>query len=85
MCPSIKFSFGLVAAKRLQSSVNPKGYAVFVVEESNGKSTARERKINLGDVVGNSIAVSAGLQGGEKVIVRGVTLVVDSQEVKVIP
>lgn len=64
---------------------DPKGYAVFVVEELNGKSTARERKINLGDVVGNSIAVSAGLQGGEKVIVRGATLVVDSQEVRIIP
>ena len=64
---------------------DPKGYAVFVVEESNGKPTARERKINLGDVVGNSIAVTAGLQGGEKVIVRGATLVVDSQEVRVIP
>lgn len=64
---------------------DPKGYAVFVVAESNGKSTARERKISLGDVVGNSIAVTAGLQGGEKVIVRGATLVVDSQEVRIIP
>ncbi|NUM76965.1 efflux RND transporter periplasmic adaptor subunit [candidate division KSB1 bacterium] len=64
---------------------DPKGYAVFVVEESNGKPTARERKINLGDVVGNSISVTAGLQGGEKVIVRGATLVVDSQEVRIIP
>lgn len=64
---------------------DPKGYTVFVVEESNGKSTARERKINLGDVVGNSISVNAGLQGGEKVIVRGATLVVDSQEVRIIP
>jgi hypothetical protein len=39
----------------------------------------------LGNVVGNSIAVNAGLQGGEKVIVRGATLVVDSQEVRIIP
>ncbi len=64
---------------------DPKGYAVFVVEEQNGKSIARERKINLSNVVGNSIAVSAGLLGGEKVIVRGATLVVDSQEVRIIP
>jgi hypothetical protein len=49
---------------------DPKGYAVFVVEESNGKPVARERKILLGNVVGNSIAVNAGLQGGEKEIAR---------------
>jgi multidrug efflux system membrane fusion protein len=64
---------------------DPKGYAVFVVEEQNGKQISRERKVSLGDVVGNAIAVNAGLQGGEKVIVRGATLVVDSQEVRIIP
>jgi len=64
---------------------DPKGYAVFVVEEQDSKQIARERKVSLGDVAGNSIAVNAGLQGGEKVIVRGATLVVDSQEVRIIP
>ncbi len=64
---------------------DPQGYAVFVVEEQDGKALARERKVGLGDVTGNSIAVNAGLQGGEKVIVRGATLVVDQQEVRIIP
>jgi multidrug efflux system membrane fusion protein len=64
---------------------DPQGYAVFVVEEQDGKARARERKVGLGDVTGNSIAVNAGLQGGEKVIVRGATLVVDQQEVRIIP
>jgi len=61
------------------------GYAVFVVEEAEHKAIARERRVQLGDVVGNSIVVSAGLQSGEQVIVRGATLAVDSQEVRIIP
>jgi RND family efflux transporter MFP subunit len=61
------------------------GYAVFVVEEQSGRSLARQRRVQLGDVTGNMIAVTAGLQGGERVIVRGATLVVDSQAVRIIP
>ncbi len=64
---------------------DPTGYAVFVVEEQEGRQLARLRIVRLGDVVGNTIAVTEGLRGGESVIVRGATLVVDSQEVRVIP
>ena len=61
------------------------GYAVFVVEDAAGRTIARQRRVQLGDVAGNMIRVTAGLQGGERVIVRGATLAVDSQPVRVIP
>jgi RND family efflux transporter MFP subunit len=61
------------------------GYAVFVVEDQGGRSVARQRRVQLGDVAGNMIEVTAGLQGGERVIVRGATLAVDSQTVRIIP
>jgi RND family efflux transporter MFP subunit len=61
------------------------GYAVFVVEDQGGRSLARQRRVQLGDVAGNMIRVTAGLQGGERVIVRGATLAVDSQPVRIIP
>jgi multidrug efflux system membrane fusion protein len=61
------------------------GYAVFLVVDEGGRPVARERKVVLGDVVGNSVVSLEGLQGGETVIVRGATLVVDGQEVRVIP
>jgi multidrug efflux system membrane fusion protein len=61
------------------------GYAVYVVEGSAGRQRARLRRVELGDVSGNLIRVTAGLQGGERVIVRGATLAVDSQPVRVIP
>ncbi len=61
------------------------GYAVFVVEGGNSGPVARLRRIELGDVTGNLIRVTRGLQGGEHVIVRGATLAVDSQDVRLIP
>lgn len=61
------------------------GYAVFVVEDQGGRSVARQRRVQLGDVAGNMIEVTTGLQGGERVIVRGATLAVDSQTVRIIP
>jgi len=61
------------------------GYGVFVVEDVGGRTIARLQRVQLGDVVGNQIRVRAGLGGGERVIVRGATLAVDSQEVRVIP
>jgi multidrug efflux system membrane fusion protein len=61
------------------------GYAVFTAEDVQGHTVARLRRIQLGDVAGNMIRVTAGLQGGERVIVRGATLAVDSQQVRIIP
>lgn len=61
------------------------GYAVFVVQNQQGGPLARLRRVELGDVSGNFIRVTSGLQGGEEVIVRGATLAVDSQAVRIIP
>ena len=61
------------------------GYAVFVVDDDHGRQAARLRRVELGDVSGNLIRVTAGLVGGERVIVRGATLASDSQSVRIIP
>jgi multidrug efflux system membrane fusion protein len=67
------------------SPADPKGYAVFVVQEENGRTMARIRNVQLGDVYGNAIAVTAGVQVGEQVIVTGATLVVDGEPVTIVP
>lgn len=64
---------------------DPTGYAVFVVEERDGKQIALERVVRLGDVIGSAVAVSEGLAGGERVVVTGATLVQDQQEVRIVP
>ena len=60
------------------------GYAVFVVQETSA-STAGLRRVRLGEVSGNLIAVREGLSAGERVVVRGATIVADGQTVRVTP
>lgn len=54
------------------------GYAVYVVD--NGK--ARARRVELGEPMGNRVALRAGLRDGEHVIVSGSALLVDGQDVR---
>jgi len=61
------------------------GYGVYVVKDSGGHPTARLTRIELGDVSGNQIAVRQGLADGERVIVRGATIVSNGQTVQVMP
>jgi hypothetical protein len=56
-------------------------YAVFVVEDAKDGPTARLRRIRLGDLVGNQIAVVEGLADGERVVVRGATIIADGERV----
>jgi RND family efflux transporter MFP subunit len=69
----------------VRSKTDPKGYAVYVVDSAGGKPIARIHDIQLGDVVGNSIAVLDGLSGGEQIVVVGVTLVSDEVAVRIVP
>jgi RND family efflux transporter MFP subunit len=62
------------------------GYAVYVTRNSaGGQTTARLRRVSLGEISGNLIAVREGLQPNERVIVRGATIVADGQPVRVTP
>jgi RND family efflux transporter MFP subunit len=61
------------------------GYAVFVVRDSAGGARARLTRVQLGDVSGNLIAVRQGLASGDRVILRGATIVADGQAVQVMP
>jgi len=60
-------------------------FAVYVVEEQGGRTLARLRKVHLGEIVGNDITVSSGVQIGDRVIMRGATMVTDGAEVRIIP
>jgi len=72
----------------LAAIVRPAGdtasYAVYVVADSS-ETAAKLRRVRLGEVSGNLIAVREGLRAGERVIVRGATIVADGQAVRVIP
>ena len=66
-------------------SAGDAGYGAFTVERRGETEIARLRPVELGDVAGNAIEVVKGLTAGERVIVTGATLLVDGEEIRVIP
>ena len=67
------------------SEKDPKIYTVFVVEHKDGRDFVHERTVQLGDPLGNRIAVVAGVRPSENVVVSGTTLVRDGEAVQIIP
>ena len=63
----------------------PDEYAVFVVDGAPGHQVVHLRPVTLGEALGNQIAVTSGLKVGEEVVVRGATLVIDGEPVRVLP
>jgi RND family efflux transporter MFP subunit len=61
------------------------GYALLVVEAKGDAEIARLRRIELGDVMGNGVAVKNGIAAGDRVIVTGATLLSDGDPVRIIP
>jgi len=60
-------------------------FAVLVVQRQDATDVARLRHVELGEVMGNTIAVLKGLNPGEHVVVSGATLLVDGDPVRVMP
>lgn len=46
-------------------------FFAFIAEDDNGKMVARQRPLELGEIVGNNYSVQSGLKPGEKVVVSG--------------
>lgn len=53
----------------------------YVVESQNGKDVARQRPIQLGQVLGNDYVVLNGINSGDKVVVSGTQMLADGMPV----
>ena len=69
----------------VRSPRDPRGFSVFIVEGEAGKEVARLRDVKLGDVVGNAVVVSEGLESKQRIVSMGATLLTDGEPVRVIP
>src|SRR5262249_55466551 len=69
----------------VRSPKDPNGFAVYVVSTEGANQVAHARHVALGDPPGNRILVTGGLGSGDKVVVRGATLIAEGEEVQVIP
>jgi len=72
-------------ASVVRSPEDPNAFAVYVVEEQDGKPFARLRSVKLSEAHGDAIGVTQGLTSGERVITNGATLVRDGEQVQIIP
>jgi multidrug efflux system membrane fusion protein len=61
------------------------GFAVMVAQGDSEIESVRLRAVSLGNVYGNMIAASKGIQLGERVVTSGVSLIKDGDSVRVIP
>lgn len=61
------------------------GFAVMIAEGQGAVVTARLRPVELGNAYGNMIAVTGGLNNGEKVITTGAGIVKNGDQVQIIP
>ena len=57
-------------------------YFCFVVEKSNNATIARQRPIEVGELLGNDYVVLSGLSAGDQVIVSGIQKIGDGAPVK---
>lgn len=69
----------------IRSPGDPRGFAVMLLNERDGKQYAASQVIEVGQIFGNQIEVARGLRAGQKVIAIGASLVHDGQEVHVLP
>jgi multidrug efflux pump subunit AcrA (membrane-fusion protein) len=60
-------------------------FFAFVAEQDNGKFVARQRPLQLGEIVGNDYAVLSGLKPGEQVVVSGGQNLADGMPIQIEP
>jgi multidrug efflux system membrane fusion protein len=69
----------------VRSRVDSSHFAVFVLDESATPPVVRQRDVELGEFMGNSIPVRNGLPDKAKVVVQGAALLSDGERVQVLP
>jgi multidrug efflux system membrane fusion protein len=69
----------------VRSGDGARHYAVLVVERQGDAEIARMRRVELGDVIGNGVAVTSGVSLGDRVVTAGATMLHDGDRVRVLP
>jgi multidrug efflux pump subunit AcrA (membrane-fusion protein) len=69
----------------VRSNKDANSYAVFVIEQQDGKFLAKQRRVTLGESFGNMIAVTGGLSVGDRVVTTGSARIADGELVNISP
>lgn len=68
----------------VRSPEDPDKFAVYVIEEQDGKAFAHIRNVQLTEALGDAIGVEQGVNRGERVIADGATQVRDGEPVQIV-
>jgi len=68
-----------------RSKADAGSYSVFIVQEIDGTPRARVREVSLGETFGNTVAVTKGVQAGERVVTSGATYLSDGEKIQLVP
>ena len=60
-------------------------FGVLVVEGDGANARAKLRQVDLGEVIGNRVAIARGLTAGERVVTVGASMITDGERVEVLP
>jgi RND family efflux transporter MFP subunit len=60
-------------------------FGVLVVEGAGAEARAKLKQVELGEVVGDRVAIASGLAAGERVITTGASMVIDGERIEVLP
>jgi RND family efflux transporter MFP subunit len=69
----------------VRDPANSNGFALFRTEVRGGKTFAIAKPVTLGETVGNSIEIKNGAAPGDRIVVMGVELLKNGQEIRTIP
>ena len=69
----------------VRSTAEADKYALMIVARDGETEIARVRPVELGEVMGNGVAVTSGVASGDRVVVTGANLLVDGDPIRVIP
>jgi RND family efflux transporter MFP subunit len=75
----------LPLAAVIQPPPGTPGYMVYVAQDQGGKAVVKAQMVQLGDAMGDRIAVRGGVRVGDKVVVTGASLVHDGEAVEIVP
>jgi RND family efflux transporter MFP subunit len=69
----------------VRSAEDADTYALMVVARQGDVEVARLQSVELGEVMGNGVAVTSGVTSGDRVVITGANLLVDGDPIRVIP
>jgi multidrug efflux system membrane fusion protein len=68
----------------VRDPANPKGVAVYRLDDKDGRTIATAQPVTTGDAMGNAIEILTGLAAGQRIVILGGELLRSGDEVRVL-